>query len=823
MSSVESRPTDGHESEQRDQTANETETEGFRREDAEVLRGERRFTADHTPPDAVHVAVFRSPYAHAEIVEIDLSDALDVDGVVGGYTGETLPEYVKPLSHFPFQGTDPFQMGNPRIKFHDHRPLAEGKVRYVGEPVAVVLAEDRYAAEDALDAVRAEFDPLEAVTDEREGLDAGAPLLYEEWGDNKMGEFEVEGGEPEAAFEAADHVIEEEIGHHRFTGTPMEPRSVVAEFDAGDAHLQLYDTTQIPHVISTVVEDSLDVPSLKVDVNAEKLGGGFGQKWGFYPEEVLIAVLAIEEGRPVKWVERRQEHMVATSHAREQTHEIRAAVSDEGELLAIDDTIYANAGAAYPQGAPATHLSTTMFVPGTYDVEHYSCTLYSVATNKTPFGAHRGFGKSEAAYVIERLADIVADELGIDPAEFRRRNFIPPEEFPYESATGNRYDSGRYEEALDLALDHVEYDDWRERQSERRKDPDAASELGIGIAVCVEPSSSTRMGSYNAGYYTVRMRMDTGGQVHVFPEGADMGQSHEKTISQIVSGELGVREADVQVLQGDTRACPYGSGSYSSRFSVVGSSACYEAAAELASKIRRIVAHRFDADPERIVLEDGVARARAAGEELSLEEVANIAYQRIHDIPDDMDPGLELTHYFRDPNISFVPDDRGRVQMFSSFPYAADVAVVEVDVETGLIDVRDYVSVHDCGNILNETVVEGQHMGALAHGFGGALLEELPYDEDGQPKHQTFVDYTVPSPVEIPEVRLDHIETPNPFTPGGHKGASETGTITVPPAIANALQDALGPIGVEVREGRPMSSEFVREKIRDATTDANAD
>ncbi|MFB6097062.1 MAG: xanthine dehydrogenase family protein molybdopterin-binding subunit [Haloferacaceae archaeon] len=821
MSSIPTQSSEepGGEVEQGHASAAKTETSGARREDQEILTGQRQFTADYTPEDALHAAIFRSPYAHAEILEVDLSDAREVDGVVAAWSGETLPEFVKPLSPFPFQETDPFHVGNPRIKFHDHRPLAEGKVRYVGEPVAVVLAEDRYVAEDAVDAITAEFDPLPAVVDEREGLSEDSPLLYEEWGDNEMVSFEVEGGDPDRAFAEADHVLEEEIEHHRFTGTPMEPRAVVAEWDGADHMLRLHDTTQLPHVITTVVEDSLDVDSLKVEINAEKLGGGFGQKWGFYPEEVLIPSLAIEADRPVKWVERRQEHMVATSHAREQAHEVRVALAEDGEILALDDTVYANAGAAYPQGAPATHMTTTMFLPGTYTIRNYRCELHSVATNKTPFGAHRGFGKSEAAYVIERIMDICAAELDMDPAEIRRRNFIPPEAFPYESITGNRYDSGRYEEALSKALENVDYDAWRERQRELREDPDASSYLGIGVGVCVEPSSSTRMGSYNAGYYTVRMRMDSGGRVHVYPEGADMGQSHETTISQIVAGTLGVEIDDVQVTQGDTEACPYGSGSYSSRFSVVGTSACYEAAEELAKKVRGIVAHNAGDDPENVVLEGGEAVATGTGERVTLKSVANTAYQRIHDLPEGMDPGLELTHYYRDPNVTFYPDENGRLRMFSAFPYTADVAVIEIDEETGLFEIHDYVSVHDCGNILNETVVYGQHMGALAHGFGGALYEELPYDDDGQPRHQTFVDYTVPSAVEIPEVDMSHIETPNPFTPGGHKGGGETGTISPPPVFANAVEDALRPLGVEVREKTPMTPEYIREQIREAGGD----
>ena len=795
-------------------TDDKTKSELFRREDHEVLTGERKYTGDVELEGTVHAAMFRSPYAHANIVGVDLSEALDLEGVITGFTGETLPDYVLPMSPFPFQETDPFHTGNPRIKFHDQYPLARDKVRYVGEPVAIIVAEDPYTAHDALDLIDAEFDPLPAVVDEEDAFEDDAELLYEDWGDNKQLEFEVSGGDVDDAFEKADHVIEEKIKHHRFTGTPMEPRSVVADWDSSDKMLTMHDSTQIPHVITTVVEDSLDLPSLKVEVHAEKLGGGYGQKWGFYPAEVLIPMLSIELGLPVKWTERRQEHMVATSHAREQTHSVRAAVASDGEILGLEDTILANAGAAMPQGAPATHITTTMFVPGAYKIRNYQCKLYGMATNKTPFGAHRGFGKSEAAYVMERMMDIIADELDVDPAELRQRNFIQPEEFPYMSVTGNRMDSGNYPKALERALELAEYETYREKQ-ETVNAADDDRYIGIGVGLCVEPSSSTRMGSYNAGYYTVRMRMDTGGQVHVFPEGADMGQSHETTIAQIVAGSVGVDRDDVQVTQGDTRACPYGSGSYSSRFSVVGSSACYEAADRLAERIKRIAAQQLGDDPGELTLSDREVR-NDDGDSISLPDVARIAYQRIHELPDDMDPGLELTHYYRDPNVTFQPDENGRVTMFSSYPYTADVAILDIDGETGQFKIQKYVSVHDCGNILNPTVVEGQHVGALAHGFGGAMLEEMPYDDEGQPLAQTFVDYWAPSAMEMPELTMDHLETPNPFTPGGHKGAGETGTISPPPVLANAVEDALGSLGVTLREDQPVKPQYIWEEIQKA-------
>lgn len=785
------------------------------KEDPEILLGRARYTQDISLPGMLHAAICRSPFPHARILRVDLKRALELEGVVAGLTGADLRKipYLKPMSPFPFQSRDPFAKGNPTIKFFDHYCLATDKVRFVGEPIAAVVATSRYLAEDALELIESEFDPLQPVLDVEEARSPSAPLLYEEWGDNIMLTFRVSGGDVDAAFRQADLVIEEKIQSGRFTGTPIETRAVVASYDASMKALTVWDTTQIAHPMATLIQNTIALPELKVRVLSQRVGGGYGQKWSFYPEEVLIPLLAILTGRPVKWVETRTEHMAGTVHAREQTHFIEAAVRRDGTILGIRDRIVANIGAAYPSGGLASIVTTGMFVPGAYKIQHYSGEVLGVVTNKTPYGAHRGFGKSEACYVIERFVDIIAERLGMDPTDVRLRNFIPPQDFPYVSVTGPRYDSGNYARALGKALELAQYRKWRDEQVRLRKE---GRYIGVGTCLVVEPSSSTRMGSYNAGYYSVRMRMDPDGRVYVFPSGSDEGQGHSTSISQLVADELNIPFGEIMVIEGDSLACPYGSGSYSSRFSVVGATAVTLAAKKLREKILGIAAVLLEKPPHSLIIADG--RVHVEGDPahaVSLAEIARTAYFSIFRLPEGMDPGLEISYHYRDPNIEFQVDERGRVAMFSSFPYDAEVAIVEVDPETGLVKILSFVSVHDCGNMLNPLIVKGQHLGALAHGFGGALYEEIVYSEDGQLLSSSFKDYFVPTAMEIPEMVLDHIATPNPFTPGGFKGAGETGTVGPPAVLANAVEDALRPLGVKVRKV-PLNPAYIWSLVEEA-------
>ena len=787
-------------------------------EDHDVLTGKAKYTADFKLPNMLYAAIYRSPYAHARILNVDLSEALALPGVVSGLTGKTIPAHVRPMQPFPFQSRDPFRQGNPTIKFFDHYCLARDAVRFVGEAVAAVVATDRYVAEDAVELISADFDPLFPVVDAEAALEDTGHLLYPEWGDNLMLHFKVAGGDVEEAFRRAHLVIRERIKSTRFTGTPIEPRAITAHHDTATNLLTVFDSTQIPHNLSTLIAENLNLPGVSVRVIAPRVGGGFGQKWDFYPEEVLIPLFSLLTGRPVQWVETRSEHMKATHHARDQVHHVELAVSGDGTVLGIKDKIIADVGAAYPNGGLASIVTTAMFVPGAYRIRNYQGEVFGVVTNKTSYGAHRGFGKSEAAYVIERMMNIAAERLSMDPSEIRFRNFIQPEEFPYVSVTGTRYDSGNYPATLRRVLEMAAYPNLRKKQSDLRKQ---GRYLGIGMSLVIEPSSSTRMGSYNPGYYSLTMRMDPLGKVCVFTGGNDEGQGHKTAIAQIVADELSIGFDDVYVLEGDSLEGPYGSGSYSSRFAVVGTSAVILAARQLQEKILRIAAALLKQPRESLESANGRVYSTLRPEHgLPVVEIAKTAYFHIYLLPEGMEPGLQLTYHYRDPNVAFHADERGRVAMFSSVPYDANVAVVEVDMETGQVKILEYLSVHDCGNMINPGIVEGQHVGALAHGVGGALYEEIIYDKNGQLLTENFKDYLIPTAMEVPVFTLDHLVTPNPFTPSGAKGAGETGTVGPPAALANAVEDALQGLDVKIRR-LPLSPEYVWSMVNEQRKQAD--
>ena len=784
------------------------------KEDYEVLAVKAMYTHDVVLPEMLHVAILRSPYAHALVKNVDLSRARAHPGVVFAISGAEIPAHVRPAPPFPFQSREPFRAGNPTIKFPlEQYVLATDRVRFVGEAVAAVVAEDRYTAEDALELIDVEYEPLPPVLDPEAALAPDSALLFPEWGDNMHLRFHVWNGDVEAAFADADLVVRERIRNNRFTGTPMETRAVVAQYDASNERLNMWDSSQIPHLISHLVHEMLGRPELTVHVVAPRVGGGYGQKWGFYPEEGLVALLGLLVGRPVKWVETRSEHMMCTSHARDQIHDIEVGVKRDGTIVGVRDRIVADLGVPQPVGGLAANLTTTMYCMGSYKVQNYDCTLLGVVTNKTPFGAHRGFGKAEAAFVIERMVDIIADRLGMDPAEVRYKNFIQPEEFPYICATGTRLDSGNYPEALRKALEILDYDYWRREQARLRQE---GRYLGVGMALVIEPSSSTRMGSYNAGYFTAVMRITPIGRVQVFTGGNDEGQGHRTTIAQLTADELGVEFDDVDALEGDSELCPYGSGSYSSRFSVVGTSAVILAARQLREKVLKIAAHLLEVPVEELEWGGGRVYPRGRFEAgLTFQQIAAPAHFAIYRLPPGVEPGLEATVHYRDPNIAFPMDEKGRVMMFSAIPYDANACAVEVDVETGRIKILKYVSVHDCGNMVNPKIVEGQHTGALVHGLGGALYEEILYDDQGQPLAASFKDYFLPTVQEVPEFIMDHLVSPNPFTPGGFKGTGETGTVGPPPTLANAVEDALRPLGVQIRR-LPLTPGFIKEAIAEA-------
>jgi aerobic carbon-monoxide dehydrogenase large subunit len=793
------------------------------RDDA-VLRGQDTYTADVKLPRMAYAVVFRSPYAHARITRLDFSRALAYPGVILAVSGASLPEFVRPISGTPQPAPQsvPSETANPRVKVFPHWCLAKDTVRFVGEPVAALVAEDPYVAEDALELIDAEFDALPVVASAEEAIKQQSPLLYEAWEDNVQLRYTVTGGDVERAFAEADLIVRDVVRSSRYTGTPIEPRVVIARYSERDRSLEVWDTTQQSSIASLVIRNALALPDLNVRVITLRVGGGFGQKRGYYSEEVLVPLLAMLAGRPVKWVETRSEHMVGTCHARDQVHHLEAAVMRDGRIVGLRDRILVDMGVAHSnQGVPSA-VVTALYIPGAYHIENFSAELLGLVTNKTVYGPHRGFGKADSAYAIERFMDSIAAALNIDAAEIRRRNLIPDTAFPYVTVTGTRFDSAAFQRAFEDALSRAGYDGWRKKQEGARRD---GRYIGVGTSIVIDPSSASKDGGYTPGHFGVRIQMDPLGSVTVFSSGNDEGQGHGAVIAQLVADELGITPETVRTVEGDSALCPVGSGSYSARFSVLGTSAVTIATRQLRDKLMRIGANALGISPEAAVASHGRVTERGTDRHVTYATIARMAYFELLKLPDGMEPGLEVLYYYLDPNlrnrgVPLAPDSQGRFAPYSSVSYAASVAVVEVDVQTGRVTILDYVSTDDSGKLINPVEAEGQFYGAFAHGVGGALYEELVYDEQCQLLTQNFKDYLVPTALEVPPVRLGHLETPNPYTPGGFKGASETGAAAPPPTLANAVQDALRPLGVRIAR-IPLTPSAIWEAIRAAQAGAH--
>lgn len=763
-----------------------------RKEDPLLLQGRGTFTDDLHLPGMVHVAFVRSPYGHARLGPIDLSPAMRQPGVVAAVAG---PEAARPMGSW---------MAYPGLRDVERYSLAVAKVRYVGEPVAAVVATDPYAAADATELVTVEYSPLPPVVDAEKALEQGSPLLYDRWGDNILLHRQFASGEVERAFGEADVIVEERLRSHRYTATPIEPRGILAAFDPLQQRLTVWASTQFPHVLRTYLAQTLPFPEHRIRVIAPRVGGGFGPKSNVYPDEVTTCLLSLRLQRPVKWIETRREHMLACAHAREQVHYASAAFARDGTLLAVKDRAIADFGVYGPfwtESQPAMLSMTAL--PGPYRFRSYAYDLYCVVTNKAPYGAHRGFGRPVGAYVMERLMDLAARKLHLDPAEVRLLNLVRPDEMPYTAATGVVYDSGNYPEALHRTLRLANYRGWREEQARLRRQ---GRHLGIGLATYVEytaPSSdrlSRALGWRVGGYDVATVRVAPTGKALVYTGVVSQGQSHETIFAQIVADELGVPLDDVAVIEGDTDLCPYGFGTWASRSTVAAGGACVLAARKVREKMVSIAAHLLQCPPEEIEIGAGRFGVKGAPNRgLTFEAIADTAVRNASQLPHGMEPGLEAT-VFHEPNVP------------TTCSYAVHLAVVEVDSETGTLVFRGYYVFDDSGRVIHPITVHGQIHGAVAHGIGGTIYEELPYDSSGQLLASTFVDYLVPTARDIPPMEIDHMETPS-LTPGGFKGMGEGGSIPTPAVIANAVEDALAPLGITIRD-TPLSPERVQRLIR---------
>jgi carbon-monoxide dehydrogenase large subunit len=749
------------------------------RKDLPLLQGTGTFTDDLKLPNMLFAAFVRSPYGHARIRDIDVSKALRLPGVVYTLTGR---QVAKPLVYW---------MDKSGMRRPERYSLAKEKVRYVGEPVAAVVAETRAIAEDAVELVEVEYEPLEAVVDAEKGLEPGTPLLYEEWGDNILFHEEFRSGGTAEAFEKADLIVKERLVSNRYSPTPMENRAVLANYDKGRDLLTVYASSQFPHVMRTFLAQVLEFPENKIRVIAPNVGGGFGIKSAIFPDEVTVVILSMLLGRPVKWAEERKEHLMVAGHERQQVHYVECAVKRDGTLLAVRDRIVADFGAHgtfWTEVQPA--MLTTASLPGPYRLKHYDFDLYCVTTNKAPCGPHRGFGRPVAAYVIERMMDIIARELKISPEEIRLRNMIDSSELPWKTPIGVQYDTGDYKHVLTRTLDLANY---KELRREKERLAKQGKLIGLGLATYVEytaPASSRLQGPLGwsvSGWESCRLTADPTGKISAQLGTASQGQAHETVFAQVISDALGVRFEDVIVNEGDTQNAPYGFGAWASRSTVTTGGACIKAARRMKDKVMLIAAHLLREAPEDLTMRESMISAKNNPEKsISFQQVAEVAIRLSSKLPEGMEPGLDV--------IAFYEPDAP-----TTCSYATHLAEIEVDPETGDVKLLKYFLVDDSGVLVNPLTVAGQIHGALAHGIGGAMLEELAYDEGGQLLSSTFIDYLLPTATMMPEVSHDYIETPS-LTLGGFKGMGEGAAIPTAAAIANAVDDALSDYGVKFVE-----------------------
>lgn len=740
-----------------------------RNEDPRLLTGKGTFVDDIQPPNLLHGAVLRSPHARARIARIDASGARSMPGVAAVYTHADLP--------VPLGDPLPRLIPHPALIHHKTQvALATDVVRHVGEPVAFVVADSRYLAEDALEAIDVEYEPLPAVVDLEAAVAPGAPLVHEGMGSNVCAHYTQRVGDPDAAFQGAAHVFRERIRMDRGTAASMETRGIVAIWDDRTRQLVIYNSTQAPIPIRNGLARLFGLPQNSVRVVAPDVGGGFGPKiMMYYPEEILVPFAAMRLGRPVKWIEDRRENFVATNQEREQIHDVEIAVDGEGRILGVRTVFLHDAGAYIAYGLIVPIVASTTLV-GPYRIPSYHAEFKAVFTNKPQVSPYRGAGRPHGVFVMERLMDRVARELGIDRAEVRRRNLIQPHEFPYNTGLIYQdnaplvYDSGNYPAVLEKALGMIDYAGWPARQAEARRE---GRRLGLGLALYVE---GTGIGPYEG----CRITVEPTGKVYAATSVGTQGQGHFTSFAQIIADTLGVSVRDVTITTGDTAAFGWGTGTFASRSAVVAGSAVALAAQAVREKTLTVAANLLEANPGDLELADGRVFVRGApSRSILLSEVATAANPLRGTIPPEWEgPGLEATRYFAPP--------RG------SFAGGAHAAIIEVDPDTGAVRIHRYVVVHDCGTVINPLILDGQIRGGVAQGVGGVFFEKLVFDEDGQLLTQTFMDYLLPTLAEVPEVEIGHVETPSPLNPLGVKGAGEAGVIPAAAVFASALDDALG-------------------------------
>ena len=749
-----------------------------RKEDASLLRGRGTYVDNMILPGMVFMAVVRSLYAHARIKSVNLDRAREAEGVVAAFGGADLAEDWKGSLPCAWPVTED-------IKMPPHYPLANEEARYQGDGIAVVIAESRALAKDAAELVEVEYEPLDAVVNVEEALDEGAPLVHSDLGTNECYVWKLDAGDVQAAVDAADVVVTRRYYQPRLIPNAIEPRGLIARVDPSD-EVTIWSATQVPHILRFALQLVLGIPESKIRVIAPDVGGGFGSKLNVYAEEALAIALARRLGRPVKWTEERSENYMATIHGRDVVHELTFAATKDGTITAVRSDAKCAMGAYLQLVTPGIPLLGAWIYSGPYTIPNYSVTFSGVFTHTTPTDAYRGAGRPEATYVLERTIEALAAELGMDPIELRRKNFIT--EFPAQLASGLTIDSGDFNAALDSLLDHLDLDAFRKEQAARRSANDP-KQLGVGFSTYTEMcglAPSRILGAIRyavGGWDSATIRVQPLGSVQVVTGTSPHGQGHETTWAQIVADQLGVDVDAVEVLHGDTAVSQLGMDTYGSRSLAVGGVALVHASEKILEKARQIAEHHLEVAADDLEFANGTFSVKGSpGKSMSIQDVAFQAHAA-HDLPEGVEPGLEATAVYDPPNFSW--------------PGGAHAAVVEVDTETGDSRLVRYVAVDDVGTAVNPMIIDGQVHGGITQGIAAALFEEGTYDEDGNLLTTTMATYLVPSAAELPSFETDRIEAPSPTNPLGVKGVGETGTIAAAPAVINAILDALAPYGVE--------------------------
>jgi carbon-monoxide dehydrogenase large subunit len=750
-----------------------------READKLLVAGRGRFVDDIRLPGTLHVAFVRSPWAHAELVSIDVSAARAAAGVVAVVTGHDVGEWMKPSVI-----QEPALLPGRRLLRHS---LTPDRVRFAGDAVAAVIAESAAAAHDAAELVEVEYRELPAVTTAQAALEPEAPILHEGWDSNLAYHMHAGDGDVTAALEAAAHRVRLRLVVPRVASMYIEPKAVLASYDPLEGRMTVWASSQTPHGMRTQIATALDMPEHDIRVIAPDVGGAFGTKGRHAPDYLFVAAAARRLGQPVTWVETRSEYFRISNQGRDQVQEVEAAVTEDGTITGLRVQVWVNCGAYNA----STHGQRTLIMSGgAYRIPNLTTDVYGVMTNTTPTGPYRGAGRPEAAYMVERLIEEIARVTGIDALKLRRRNFIPPEAFPYKAPTGVTYDSGDYERTLNVALERLDVAAAQEQVAALRAQGLLA---GIGVAVFVEPSGG--------GWDSAEVRISPTGSVSVMLGVSPHGQGTDVGIAQLVADELGLTVDRIRIIASDTDVTPQGIGTFGSRSMAVGGGAAVTASRNVAAKVRQIAGAILEVAADDIELIDGSARVVGSPDRaVPLSRIAAAAHG-MGSVPGGVSPGLNDTSFF---------ESHG-----NQFPFGVHIAVVSIDPETGQVQVERFIGVDDCGTVINPLMVEGQVHGGLAQGFGQALWEEVIFDENGQIITGSLIDYAVPHAEQLPTFELDHTETPSPWTPHGAKGVGEAGTTGAPPAIVNAALDALRPLGV-THIDMPLTSEKVWRATREA-------